>query len=322
MGTESVAGADRGAAYLDGVKSAPAPTRLFTRMDRLLANAGPILWAIKGMFTHGSLVGITGPPATYKSFLVNDIACCYATGFPWFQKATRCGPVFYLAGEGQRGLSKRCRAWSLYHGISLENVPLFASSHLPLLAADPSAWTHVVSEVDALRDQFEAEPELVIVDTVARAMQGVNENSAEDMSKLIGALDCLRERFGCSVICVHHTGKNPDAGARGSSAFSAALDAEFRVRKMDSTVVLTASKAKDWELAAPMSFRPKLQELDINGEDGRPETSVVLAPADIESEVRAAKERQARELQAQGKSLREIESITGVSKSALGRWLA
>lgn len=321
MGAKPFVTADRGAAFLDAIIESPKPRSLFTRVDSLLGDSEPINWSIGGMFPRGSLVAFTGPSATYKSFIGCDMACSLASGKPWFDRPTRFGPAFMLAGEGQRGLAKRFRAWSLFHSVSLESAPLYTSTRLPPMAVDPTAWVHIADEIDSLRDQFQSDPELVIVDTVARAMAGANENSAEDMGKLIGSLDSIRDRFGCSVLCVHHSGKDEAKGARGSSSFYAALDAEFRVKCVNSLVTLSSSKAKDWDPPEPIHFRPHVQTLDVMGEDGQPETSVVLVPAELGPDINAAKRRQAQELKAEGRSLRDIESITGISKSTLSRFL-
>ena len=70
---------------------------------------------------------------------------------------------------------------------------------------------------------------LIIIDTLARHHTG-DENSATEMSSFIGNLDQLREEFNAAVVVVHHSGKDPSRGARGSSAFRAALDHEILVR--------------------------------------------------------------------------------------------
>ena len=98
-------------------------------------------------------------------------------------------------------------------------------------------------------------PILVIIDTVARALPaGSDENSAKDMGEFINAVDTLRERFGCVVCLVHHTGHSIEAQARarGSSTFRAAMDWEILVDKKRSQIRWT--KMKDAEIPDALEF--------------------------------------------------------------------
>ena len=103
------------------------------------------------------------------------------------------------------------------------------------------------------------------------------------MSSFISNLDRLSEEIKATVLIVNHAGKDPSRGARGSSAFRAALDHEIRVTKPETGITnLTCEKAKDAEPFPPMSFR--LKQSDVVDElgrmlaepDGRPLRSCVL----------------------------------------------
>ena len=103
------------------------------------------------------------------------------------------------------------------------------------------------------------------------------------MSSFISNLDRLSEEFKATVLIVHHAGKDPSRGARGSYAFRAALDHEIRVTKPETGITnLTCEKAKDAEPFPPMSFR--LKQSDVVDEqarllaepDGSPVRSCVL----------------------------------------------
>jgi len=92
----------------------------------------------------------------------------------------------------------------------------------------------------------EVEPDIIVIDTMARAMLGMNENSAQDIGLLIEATDKIKHLFECSVIAVHHTGYN-ESHPRGSTANQAAFDARFKVKRIGKTldVVITNEKQKD-----------------------------------------------------------------------------
>jgi hypothetical protein len=71
-------------------------------------------------------------------------------------------------------------------------------------------------------------PRLVAVDTMNRAVPGLDENSSGHMSLVLGALEELAQEVGCAVIVLHHankasmvTGTGAEQQAiRGSSALS------------------------------------------------------------------------------------------------------
>lgn len=295
--------------------------RLFKRADQLIAKPSPLLWAIRDVFPIESYIGIVGPSGAMKTFVALDMACALATGCEWFGRPTRSGAAFYLGGEGQRGIAKRLRAWSLARDISLEGAPLFVSDRMPAIVADNLAAAMVVHEIDQMRDEHETEPRLVVLDTVARCLHGANESATADMGMLNAAVDMIRHRFGCTVAAIHHTGKSGEPIARGSYAFYAALDCELQVKRADQLITITTSKAKDWQPADPIVLRAVVRELDWLAEGGGRETSIVLEAADPAAEVDALKRDQARAMKAGGKSLREIADHFGVTKSSIERWL-
>ena len=111
---------------------------------------------------------------------------------------------------------------------------------------------------------------------MARALLGLNENSAQDIGLLIEAIDKIKHRFECSVIAVHHTGHN-ESHPRGSTANPAAFDARFKVKRNGKTldVVLTNEKQKD---AGEWSERVHFtgQEVEFKSPEGTAHTSLVF----------------------------------------------
>ena len=64
----------------------------------------------------GTLAELYGDSNTGKSFVALDLAFSVATGCQWHGEAVRQGGVLYFAGEGERGLSRRARAWEIARG--------------------------------------------------------------------------------------------------------------------------------------------------------------------------------------------------------------
>ncbi|BBC73369.1 hypothetical protein AEB_P2501 [Altererythrobacter sp. B11] len=68
-----------------------------------------------------------GQPGGGKTFLMLDMLLCVAAGIPFHGSEVKQGPVFYIAGEGHNGLTRRIHAWATRHGVSLDGLPFFVS---------------------------------------------------------------------------------------------------------------------------------------------------------------------------------------------------
>jgi RecA-family ATPase len=114
---------------------------------------------------------------------------------------------------------------------------------------DPSA--DVEDLIDLVRE-CEAEigerVVLIVVDTVARAMGGANENASEDMARLVAAFDRIRDETGAHVLGIHHSGKDSGKGARGHSSLRAAVDTEVEVTADEATKLHTGHITKQRDL--------------------------------------------------------------------------
>jgi hypothetical protein len=295
----------------------------FTRADKV--QFAPTDWLVEGWLVKNTLAGLVGASGGGKSFLAIDWACRIATGMHWHGRKVAKGAVFYLAGEGKQGLSKRIHAWESHFGQVMTGSPLYLADGLPFLCEDSQTF----GTIDAIHDLADellfncgaAEPSLIVVDTVARAMAGENENSAESMGKLVRSLDMLRERWGATVLAVHHTG-HEGTRARGSSAFYAALDSEFLLKGTDKTVELAGTKEKDWTKPGGLILEKVQVPVEIVGTDGKTirDTSLILQ-ADNAAVIQKEKRRQVYRLRAQGSTQREIAQEVGIPKSTVALWL-
>lgn len=293
----------------------------FTRAD--LIEPAPTNWLIEGWLVRDSLVGIVGQSGSCKSFLAIDLACRVATGMPWQGCKVQQGQVFLLAGEGRSGLRKRIRAWEIYTGITIADAPLYIADGLPGLTDDSNtaAVIQAITDVaDAGFFQSGADPALVIIDTLARAMSGADENSAGDMGRFVRAMDWIRQTWGATVMALHHTGHGDgtqDRG-RGSSAFRAALDSEFVLKADGNSLTVRATKAKDWE--PPDQLTLKKVQIDVGQGVGQPETSLVLTDS-IDGGTEKERRGKVFRLHQEGLKVREIAEETGIPKSTVHRWI-
>ena len=215
----------------------------------------PVAWLIHRYLEKDTLAVMFGPPGKGKSFIALDLSCCIATDTAFHGLPVAQGAVFYIAGEGHNGIARRLNAWAVLNGVSLDGAPLFISEGPTDLASAANA-ARVAEAVQALADKTGAHPELIVIDTLARNFGG-DENSATDVGQFVRHVDIhLRHRWKATTLIVHHSGKDGERGARGSSALKGAADAEYEVSRHDDDklIRLTARKMKDADEPPPLAF--------------------------------------------------------------------
>lgn len=214
-------------------------------------------WIIKDLISERSTVLLYGPTQSYKSFIALQTALAIATGTDAYGSKTLAGKVFYCALEGKAHLKKARRSWRLAHSWD-GSIHNFYLGLAPLIAVD----TEIQEFGDEIRKRCKEEtPRLIIIDTLTKSMAGLNENDAGEAGQFIQFCDSLVEEFGCSVIAIHHTGKDKERGARGSSAFQAGFDTviEVTAHRENKAVEVKVIKHKDAEeRAAPWTFEGRV----------------------------------------------------------------
>jgi hypothetical protein len=186
---------------------------------------------------NGVLYGLSG---TGKSFLALDWALSLASGqVAWMGRAIKPGPVAYLAAEGQAGLSQRIRAWMHANQVTEEPDLYIIPDAVQLLdLLDGQAL------LDAIRGRVEANPVLIVLDTLAKCMAGGDENSTQDMGLVMASQDYLRTKTGALVLFIHHPMKHGEL-ERGNSSLRAAQDVMLLLKSEDGYLALESTKMRD-----------------------------------------------------------------------------
>ena len=122
---------------------------------------------------------------------------------------------------------------------------------------------------------------LIVIDTLARAFAGGNENASEDMGALVRNMDQIREATGANVLFIHHSGKDQAKGARGHSSLRAAIDTEIEVTapKDGQPHMATIVKQREMPKGAEFPFSLDVVALGTN-RHGEAVTSCVVVPAE------------------------------------------
>ena len=245
----------------------------------VLARGCSIQWVVEGIIEQGTIGQIYGPSGSGKSFMALDLAAKVITGSTWFEDhRTVPGKVIHLAGEGIDGIQRRKAALELKHGIDTSNI-----------IVKPMPQFSEKAHIKALTRILDAQGDIsiIFIDTLARAMIGLNENDTGDMGRMIEIMARLARKYQCAVCAIHHTGKGAQNQARGSSALRAALDFEIAIEPGAGGNLIKCAKVKDVEPFEDKAFSLESVALPSNFTDNFGNTiySAVVTPVDLENVV-------------------------------------
>lgn len=219
---------------------------------------------------------VYGPSNCGKTFFASDIAMHVATARRWRDREVEQGGVLYVAAEGARGIRNRVLAYKQHNNV--DHIPMgIIGNSINLL--DPEGDVDTLINTIKVQAQKYRSIDLIVIDTLARVMAGGNENTAEDMGKLVVNCDRIRHATGAHVMVIHHSGKNAAAGARGSSALRAATDTEIEIEKNGAVSCATVTKQRELEVEGTFAFQLQVIELGTNHR-GKPITSCVVEPCE------------------------------------------
>ncbi|MCZ4536350.1 AAA family ATPase [Gordonia terrae] len=223
-----------------------------------------------------NLVVLAGEPGSFKSFVALDWAASVAAGKSWKGHTAHRGTVVYLAGEGDVGLPKRLRAWEKSNNRG-DKVPMMVYPRPARLQDPDNAETQAMVESVIRRN-----PDLVVIDTLARYTTGMNENSAEDMGKFVEVASRIKDETGACVVIVHHTARD-GGNERGSTALRGASDALYMLKspnKKKRRVEFHVDRAKEEASGGdPMRLALEIVNLGVD-DDGHAVTSLVIPRVD------------------------------------------
>jgi hypothetical protein len=236
---------------------------------------------VEGLLIRAAMSVIYGPSNCGKTFLMADLALHVALGWKWWGRDVTQGAVIYCALEGAFGIRNRVAAFALHHGLDGQDIP-FAIIPVGLNILDPEADTdRLIAAIEEAAGKLGMPVALVVMDTLSRAIAGGNENSPEDMGRLVANSDKIRQVTGAHIAWVHHSGKDQALGARGHSLLRAATDTEIEISRPDADSPSTArvTKQRELEIDGVFTFSLHRVELGLN-QRGKPVTSCVVEPAE------------------------------------------
>lgn len=241
-------------------------------------------WLIRGMMPAHGLGFIAGAPGAAKTFFAIHAAMSLAVGRTgtFGMKCRRTG-VAYIAPEDFEGCQTRIAAWKLRNPN--ESEPLLHLFDGPMNLTDTACVEDLITGLkssDAAMRQAGSSLGLIVIDTLAAATAGADENSGKDMSQVLANLQAIGRRTGAFVCAIHHYGKTATAGLRGWSGLTGAADMIVAIEKCEDMPIriATLSKVKAAKDGAIIAFKLDRVGFGIHDEYGDEADSAVCVMVD------------------------------------------
>lgn len=179
-------------------------------------------WLVEDIWPRAGVGIIGGAPKTFKTWMALDLAISVATATPClgtFACPEQGRTLIYAAEDSLPDLRQRLLSIATARGcdfntldlgvITVDKLHLDRLDHLESL--NLTLATH--------------KPALLVLDPFVRLHRSADENSAADVSRILGALRALQRRHQTAIVLVHHARKNAGGrlgqALRGSSDFYA-----------------------------------------------------------------------------------------------------
>jgi len=206
-------------------------------------------WLIRSLWGYAAVGIIGGAPKCGKSWLGLDMAVSVASATPCLGHfpVDVSGPVLvYLAEDALPAVRARIKALCAHRQVAIEHLDLFVIT-APTLRLDlEDDQQRLQATLASMR------PRLLLLDPLVR-LHHLDENSAADVSRLLGFLREMQRTFDTAIVLVHHASKKqraqPGQALRGSSDLHAFGDSNAYLARKQDQLVLTlehrAAKAPD-----------------------------------------------------------------------------
>jgi RecA/RadA recombinase len=233
----------------------------------------PMSWKIRGILPNAALAVIFGASAAGKTFFALDMVAALARGIEWRGKRVTKGRGVYIVAEGTEGFRNRVEAYCNHHGIDPAALDIIVMPAAPQMM-DKKEVVELIKDLQTLGPL-----DFVVIDTYARVLVGGNENDAADAGVMVDHCARIHKHTGALVILIHHSGKDPSNGMRGSSVLKAAADVVIEVVRTKEYREAAIDKMKDGDDTGKFRFKLPIVELGED-EEGDPITSCVVEHVD------------------------------------------
>ena len=226
--------------YYAGPKAVVSkPLRYILRDARyIMEKRPPLPFIVEGLINEGTVSVFYGKSGCGKTYSILHLAACVALGKPWLGHRTKQGSVLVIDEDnGERRVADRLK--EIFLGLGVTDAPIKYVS----TAGFKLDNKRDVEEMEQLIEATGAK--LIVFDVMAQFMDG-DENKKQDVQPILTVLRRMSGTKGISPIMVHHTGKNENAGPRGSSAIGGGVDLTIEIKaNSDGTLTFRTDKTRD-----------------------------------------------------------------------------
>lgn len=206
----------------------------------------PTKFILKNRLVANGITVLYSAPKVGKSFVAIEMSLQACLGDYFFEERFPEGmTVLYIAAERPSVVRDRLEAAAIAKG--LDGIP----DTLHLWKGPGAPQLTNATEMEALQGLVaELKPGIIVLDTWAKMTLGVSENDAAEAGPVMERIAELTEAAGvpCAAFVVHHAGKDPTKGMRGSTAILGAADA---VWKLSGDAVALKLEVEDINAAEP-----------------------------------------------------------------------
>lgn len=232
-------------------------------------------WLVQQIWGAAAVGVIGGAPKACKSWLGLDLAVSVASGtacLEHFPVDTPGSVVAYLAEDALHAVRDRVAQICNHRGLALADL------HLHVITAS-SLRLDLERDRHAL-DQtlLTLKPRMLLLDPLVR-LHSLDENSAADISGLLGFLRDLNRRLDLAIVLVHHMAKrarkDPGQALRGSGDLHAWLDSACYLARRDDQHLRLTVQHRSAPTPEPMLLRlaggnGQPCRLQLHGHDATP----------------------------------------------------
>ena len=196
-------------------------------------------WLIESVWARAAIGIIGGAPKCCKSWLGLDMAVSVASGsacLDRFEVQDKGSVLVFLAEDALFTVRSHIDALCRHRLIDIGNLDLNVITAPALrldLAGDQNRLQCTLADL---------QPRLLVLDPLVR-LHRLDENSASDISKLLGFVRQLQRTHDCAIVLVHHAGKKhraqPGQSLRGSSDLHAFGDSNAYLARRKKRLALT-----------------------------------------------------------------------------------
>jgi len=184
-------------------------------------------WIVENWIPENATGIVYGKWGSGKTFFMFDMVLHLAHGMADWHGTSLPGEamkVLVVSREGHQGFADRIEAFRTHHRIeqTTSNLVLMRA---PLNIGEKPEFDSFTKELQRRKDGFR----LIVLDTVARVLPGVDMNAPENITNFMDRCGRLTETLGATTIGVHH--QNKGGSLFGSIFFEANSDFVFEISR-------------------------------------------------------------------------------------------